>query len=185
MMMARSTIGTVVVATVVLAVAALFVAAIWAALTGRQSLGVDLGISAAAVGTAALLVGRMSRAPDIHIRVDDDQLAVGFGGWDAVWMLRREVRMPLGEIERVTVRHLDALPARWWRRRRGTAVPGLIQAGSFTARGVRELWDVRAGADVVDIRLTMSAPFRRLVLQVPSPSSTADQLRAAADRAVC
>jgi hypothetical protein len=49
----------------------------------------------------------MSRAPDTHIRVGDDQLVVGFGGWDAVWMLRREVRVPLREIERVTVPHPD------------------------------------------------------------------------------
>jgi hypothetical protein len=179
-MTVRKTTGGPAVAVAAVVAASLAVAATWAAMTDRLRLGVDLGISAIAVGAVALLVAQMSRPPHIRINVDDGQLVVSFGGWDALWMLRREVRIPLRQIEGVTVRHIDTVHARWWRRRRGTAVPGLIQAESFTARGVRELWDVRDGADVVDVQLTASAPFRRLVLEVPSPSATADMLRISA-----
>jgi hypothetical protein len=162
------------------AAASLAVAATWAAVTDRLRLGVDLGISAIAVAAVALLVAQMSRPPNIRIRIEEGQFVVRFRGWDALWTLRRELRLPLRQIEGVTVRHIDTVHARWWRRRRGTAVPGLIQAGSFTARGVRELWDVRDGADVVDIQLRASAPFRRLVLEVPSPSETVEMLRTSA-----
>ncbi len=82
------------------------------------------------------------------MQVNDDQLLVRFGGWDSLWTLRRQVRVPLGQIDQVTVREVGVLRPRWWWRLRGTDVPGVIRAGSFVARGGRELWDVRQAADV-------------------------------------
>lgn len=79
------------------------------------------------------------------------------------------VRVPLPQIEQVTVRQIGAVRPRWWWRLRGTDVPGVIRAGSFVARGGRELWDVRQGAVAVDIALAESAPFRRIRARGPGP----------------
>lgn len=133
----------------VVAAAALAVTAMWAVLTDRRDRGVDLFIAGLAVVGVALLMARVRRSPRIDLSLDDGELVVRFRGWDALWMLRREVRVPLRDIEGVSVTHVDTVHGGWWHRRRGTAVPGLIQAGSFARRRGRELWNVREGTDAV------------------------------------
>jgi len=162
-----------------LAAAALLVSGVWTMVAGQADTGIGLvsaGLAAGlALGGTALLVVQMRRTPQVDMRVNDDQLLVRFGGWDTLWTLRREVRVPLSQIRKVTVRQIGALRLRWWWRLRGTDLPGVIRAGSFMARGGRELWDVRQGAVVLDIELAESAPFRRIVLEVPDPALAAEQ----------
>lgn len=176
----RTTTGTTVRVAVLLVAVGLMGAATWAVLAGHVDAGIDLGVSALAVLGIALLVAQMRHAPHIEMRVDQEQLLIRFGGWDALWMLRRQVRVPLQQIDGVSVRHVDTRHPRWWGwwRHRGTAIAGLTRAGSFVNRGDRELWDVREGAEAVDIELADRARFRRLVLEVPDPAVAAEQLRA-------
>lgn len=50
----------------------------------------------------------------------------------------------------------------------GTALPGVIRAGSYGLRPERDLWDVRNPEQVLCIELARDAPYRRLILQVPT-----------------
>jgi hypothetical protein len=155
----------------------LLAAATWAALTSEGELALNL--SAAGVGVAVLIVllAVVRRPPVLDARVVDGELRVRFGGWDVVWTLRREIRIPLEHIRRVQVYRPENLWTGWWHRRLGTVIPGTIKAGWFRGPDERELWDVRAGADVIDIRLAHPAPMARLVLQVPDPTALADVLQ--------
>ena len=82
----------------------------------------------------------------------------------------------------MTVRRIGPLHPRWCWRLRGTDVPGVIRAGSFVASDGRELWDVRQGADAVDIELAMPARFRRIVLEVSDPAQAAERLQSSSHR---
>jgi hypothetical protein len=43
------------------------------------------------------------------------ELRVRFHGWDALWSLRREVRIPVDHITSVRVHRPDSLWSGWWR----------------------------------------------------------------------
>jgi hypothetical protein len=115
----------------------------------------------------------------LRVAVEGADLVVRFGGWDALWALRRTARVPLGQVRGARLARADEFgrldwrgvaralrhPS-WWR---GLAVPGVIQAGSFRSAAGRELWDVRTGGDVLVVELAESAPYRRLVLEVSAP----------------
>lgn len=180
--MVRRTYGVALAAVFGLAAVAFLISGVWALLTGQVEMGIGFVAGGLAFGGVALLVVETRRAPHVDMQVNDDQLLVRFGGWDTLWTLRREVRVPLGLVDQVTVREVGAIRPRWWWRLRGTDVPGVIRAGSFVARGGRELWDVRQGAVAVDIELAEPARFRRIVLEVPDPELAAEQLRASAGR---
>ena len=164
------------------AAVAFLVTGTWALLTGQGDMGIGFGAGGLALGGVALLVVQTRRAPRVDMQVNDDKLLVRFGGWDSLWTMRREVRVPLGQIVQVTVQQVGAIRPRWWWRLRGTDVPGVIRAGSFVARCGRELWDVRQGAVAVDIELAEPARFRRMVLEVPNPELAAEQLRCSPGR---
>lgn len=151
-------------------------ASIWTALTGAGEGAVDLGAAAAAVAVLALLVAAVRRPPALHARVDAGELDVRFHGWDVLWSLRREVRIPLAQITGLSVHRPESLWSGWWHRRLGTVIPGTIKAGWYGGPDGRELWDVRAGADVIDLRLAPPSPMSRLVLQVPDPHALAQLL---------
>jgi hypothetical protein len=171
--------GGVLVAVPAVLAAALAAAAISSARGGAGERALDLGIGGAALVVLALLVAAARRPPKIDVTVDDRELGVRFHGWDVVWSLRREVRIPLTQIRSVEVYRPASLWSGWWHRRLGTVVPRLIKAGWFGGAGGRELWDVRAGTDVIDIRLADASPTSRLVLQVPAPEAVAATVSAA------
>lgn len=150
-----------------------------AALAGDGDRAVDLGAGGAAVGVFTMLLVGARRPPDLDVRVGVDELDVRFCGWEVLWSLRREIRIPLDHVASVRVHRPDSLWSGWWHRRLGTVVPGAIKAGWFGARGKRELWDVRAGADVIDLQLVPPSPMSRLVLQVPDPHTLAQHLTTA------
>jgi len=172
--------GATVMAVLVTMLVVLLAAATWAALTGKSEPALNLSAADAAVAVLVVLLGVVRRPPVLDTRVVDGELRVRFGGWDVVWTLRREVRIPLDHIRSVRVYRPERLWPGWWHRRLGTLIPGTIKAGWFRGPDERELWDVRAGADVIDIYLDSPAPLSRLVLQVPDPTALAQRLTASA-----
>lgn len=157
-------------------------AAVWSAAVGRGESALDLGAAGAAVAALAVLLAAVRRPPTIDVRLVADELCVRFRGWDAVWSLRREIRLPIEHVQAVRVDRPTSLWSGWWHRRLGTVLPGFIKAGWFGGRGNRELWDVRAGAEVVDLRIAPASPVSRLVLQVPDPDALARDVLAARSR---
>ncbi|MFC7363303.1 hypothetical protein [Nocardioides astragali] len=157
----------------------LVAAATWSALTGEAELALDLGAGGAAVAVLTVLLAAVRRPPDIDVGVVAGELTVRFHRWDVLWSLRREVRIPLEQIRSVRVCRPESLLRGWWHRRLGTVVPGIIKAGWFGGAGGRELWDVRTGAEVIDVCLAATRPMSRLVLQVRDPDALARTLTAA------
>ncbi len=156
----------------------LFAGAVVATARGKLELGFDTfvgSVAAAAIGVALLM---MKGAPAVGLTVEGGELTLRFGGWDRLWTLRKVVRVPVTTVRSVSISRLnDVAPEKYQRMHRGTALPGLIRAGSANTSGGAELWDVRADAgDVLCIDLTDPAPYRRIVLQVPDPKDTRDSL---------
>ena len=147
--------------------------------------GIDLVLTAVAVGLVGVLLEAMRHPPRIDVDVQDGELIVRPRGWDTLWCLTRSVTVPSAAVDSVTVTSVQDLtrgqPWRVWSRgRKGVAIPGLIRAGTILGRDGREFWDLRENAtEVVRIDAQASAPYRRMVLQTPDPETTARTLRAA------
>ena len=171
--------GFIVMAVLVTLLVVLASASGWSALAGDGERAVDLGAAAAAVAVLAVLLAAVRRPPVLDARVVAGELAVRFHGLDVLWSLRRDIRIPLDHVVSVRVHRPASLWSGWWHRRLGTVIPATIKAGWFGGRDERELWDVRAGADVIDLRLAPPSPMSRLVLQIPDPHALARLLRTA------
>jgi hypothetical protein len=151
-----------------------------AAARGWLERGVGLLLAGVVMAGFAVLAAQVNRDPDLNVRAAPDgrELVVRFGGWDALWTLRREVRVRTADLTAVgtiPVAQLDR--NRRTSAVRGTLFPGVIQAGSFTDAHGRQLWDIRASGDALLIDLGPEAEYRRMALQVPEPHEAARQLR--------
>jgi len=141
-----------------------------------------LSVLARLVAAGAVAVGlawALRRPPQVTATVSRDELTLRFHGWDAFWALRREVVVPLHQVQRVDAVPLSQVPRPTVWFRIGTDLPGVIRAGSFGRGSSRELWDVRRGGRVVLVELRPGLPYQRVVLQVADPDAIAEQLRAA------
>jgi len=156
--MTRRSPGSTMMAALVSLATVLAAVATWAAGAGNVELALDLAAGAAAVAFVAVLLAALRRPPVLDVVVVADELGVRFGGWDVVWSLRREVRIPLRQIASVRVYRPEDLWSGWWHRRLNAVIPGTIKAGWFGGPDGRELWDVRAGSDVIDVRLAPGSP---------------------------
>lgn len=133
------------------------------------------------VGSLALLAVMLSgmwRKPRIEIAVDGGDLVVRPRGLDVLWTLHGCLRVPLGQVRGVAVAPLAQVP-REGLRLPGSALPGVIRAGSFGLPPRRDFWDVRRANEILwlDLAPEAGAPYRRLILQVDDPRRTAHQLR--------
>jgi hypothetical protein len=147
--------------------------------------GIDLVLTAVAVGLVGVLLEAMRHPPRIDIGVQEGELIVRPRRWDTLWCLTRSVTVPSAAVDTVTVTSVqDPTPGQPWRvssrGRKGVAIPGLIRAGTILGRDGREFWDIRENAtEVVRIDAEPSAPYRHLILQTPDPETTARTLRVA------
>lgn len=123
-----------------------------------------------------LAVLNMRRPTRLDIRVDAGQLIIHFRGWDAFYCLRRRLEVPVTAVEGVGVYDRTVIPAEGLRLP-GTALPGVIRAGSYGTGPSRDFWDVRTGQRLLVIQLKPGAKYRRLVLEVPDPRQTMLDLR--------
>jgi hypothetical protein len=137
-----------------------------------------VGLLPAAVLIVALvpLLRATRRPPVVSVWVADDRLCVRFGGWDALWVMRRGVSIPVAQVQGVAVAPLSRIP-REGLKLPGASIPGVIRAGVWVRAGNRDLWDVRTAERVLWIELQPGAPYRRLILQPPDVHATALELR--------
>ncbi len=95
-------------------------------------------------------------------------------GLHRLWALKREVRIPRGQLKHVQAGVAEDARARLWRSVRlpGTSVPGLITAGSYRSEGRWTFWDVVGkGAHAVTLR-TEGHRYAELVVDVAEPQAT-------------
>lgn len=130
------------------------------------------------VSVVAAALSATRRPACVRLTISDGALHVEFLGWDAVWLLRRRIVVPVGQVRGLTVARQDRVP-REGRKLPGANVPGVIRAGVWVARPNRDVWDVRRAEHVLWIELEPDADFRRFVLEVPDPHAAALELRPA------
>jgi hypothetical protein len=116
------------------------------------------------------------------VSIDGDELSIDIQRLDKVWTLTSRISVPLAHVRGATadpgmVREPKGV------RRPGTHIPGVLVAGSFEQDGERVFWDVHDMAKAVVIELAEGEKYRRLVIQVEDPRSTADFIEQAVSRA--
>lgn len=115
-----------------------------------------------------MAVSVVVEGPDVVIRMD---------GWDAVWAIAKEVRIPLAQVETVDVVRRADVSLRGLLRWGGTGVPGLLYAGRFRNTRRREFWFVRRGAWVLVLCCVPGAPYDRVVVEVDDPHAALVAIR--------
>ncbi|MCC6557143.1 MAG: hypothetical protein IT372_29675 [Polyangiaceae bacterium] len=114
----------------------------------------------------------------MQLVMDADRLELSLEGLEHLWAFKlAPVSVPLAHITRAEA----ALPPSSWRdiRAPGTAVPGLIKAGTYyTPRG-RELWYVVRSRvkEPLTIELT-GERYRRIVISIEDARGWADRINA-------
>ncbi|MCI3273535.1 hypothetical protein [Streptomyces cylindrosporus] len=114
--------------------------------------------------------------------VKGDDLVVRLAWWEKAAVRRRDVRVPLAAVRRVTVE------PDWWRALRGIqeqgrCVPGALCLGTRRHQGGTDFVAVRPGRPVVCLELWPSAPFRLLAVAARDEAEgrdLADRLRRSA-----
>lgn len=115
--------------------------------------------------------------PDqVRIGVIGDELVVRPKGAMAFWAFKNEVRVPIASITDVGVADRRDPPSGL--RSPGSAVPGLVRAGTYRRREGRTIWFVGRAARVVVIETDIKKP-RRIVAEVADPEAAVLALRAA------
>ena len=108
-----------------------------------------------------------------NLAIDGGDLLVTLPGWDALWAMKRELRVPLRAV--VGVRHDPVLASQWPRGLRvpGSHLPGLLTAGSYWQPGrpgTWTFWSVRHPQRAIVVDLD-AGHYRRLVLEVADPDA--------------
>jgi hypothetical protein len=110
-----------------------------------------------------------------EVAIVGDRLRVRLSGWDRVWALKREIEVPLSQVRSVEPAPPGLHPRGL--RAPGSHLPGVITAGTYRRRSGKEFWSVRSKSRAVVIDLAEGASYDRLVLQVPDPNATLNEIR--------
>ncbi|MGH3344653.1 MAG: hypothetical protein ACRDPK_17655 [Carbonactinosporaceae bacterium] len=122
----------------------------------------------------------------VDVLVAPDGLVARVRGVDQLWAFRRNIRVPMHQIDAVRVMSRAAARAELpWVRAPGSYLPGLVIAGSYwhLRRRRRQFWCVHRAAEVlvIDVR----SVTERLVLQVVDPWAAARDIGHARARVAC
>lgn len=106
--------------------------------------------------------------PLASVTVEGPDVVVRPSGWAAFWSLRRSVRFPVSSVRAVRVGVPRREAPRGFRSP-GTALPGVMVAGTMRTFSARRFWLVgRAPAvTVVELDRSPTCPFDALVLELP------------------
>jgi len=118
----------------------------------------------------------------VDITIHGDRVAFRVEGLDKLWSFRSELDIPLAHI--VGVDFSPEQVGTWWHGLKvlGTDVPGFFAAGTFFYRGELVFWDVRHPEQTIIVSLAHER-YKKLIVEVENPASTAVRLRDAINRA--
>jgi hypothetical protein len=120
----------------------------------------------------------VGRPPRNRLTIQDNALRIQLGVWDKLYCCRSDVVVAIADVEGVTVSPRRLVAASGIRLP-GTAIPGLVRAGSYGRGSARDFWNVRRADVLLVIQMRPGAPYRRLVVEVTDPSAIARDLRPA------
>lgn len=114
----------------------------------------------------------------MQLVMDADRLELSLEGLERLWAFKlAPIAVPLAHIARAEAK----LPSRTWRQIRapGTAVPGLIKAGTYHTPGGREFWYVVRSRSKRPLTIELEGErYQRLVLSVDDAPGWAARLNA-------
>ncbi len=118
----------------------------------------------------------------VAIDVVGDELVVSMSSWDRIWTLRRSISVPTASVTRIDVAFRQPLMEQAGLRVRGSSIPGLILAGTYTVwssfrqhEGERQFWLVQRATEVLVIETDLVRPSR-LVVEVDDPYAQRQRL---------
>jgi len=113
----------------------------------------------------------------VEVTTADGTVTLTPRGLMRVWAFRRRISIPLRSIRSVRVAP-DARELPKGLRLPGTAIPGLILAGTFLKRGEWSFYALRDGKDVLLLELDEHR-YRRVVIQTRDPFAVAQRITSA------
>ena len=103
------------------------------------------------------------------LALEDDQVVISIDGWDKLFSLKGEVTFPKSSITSAYAYNETISPP--WLKNPGTAIPGVIMAGTFQNLGDRkEFWCTKFKGNTVVIDLDHET-YTRVVCDLPSDES--------------
>ncbi len=106
------------------------------------------------------------------IQIVDHQVTIHLSGWDKFFALKGHVSVPIASITHVDRYQTSLLPP--WLKSPGTAVPGLVMAGTFrNLTGRKEFWCTyfKGNTLVIDLQ---NAAYDRIVVDLPKDQAVED-----------
>ena len=116
------------------------------------------------------------------VEITGAELVVQVQGFDRVFALKSEIRVPLEHV--VGAESGQESAANWFHgiRAPGTSVPGVIVAGTFYWHGECAFYDVHHAEKAVAIMLR-DEKYQRLIVEVDDPAATIAAINAAVPKA--
>ena len=117
----------------------------------------------------------------VNVSVEDGRAIFAVEGMHKLWSMRSRIEIPLDHITNVEVNHEQV--GNWWHGFKliGTDMPGLFAAGTFYYHGEMVFWDVHDTTHTIIVSLDHER-YKKLIVEVADPQSTAATLNAAAGR---
>ena len=113
-----------------------------------------------------------------EISITRQTVRIKISGWDKIWSFKGSLAIPVNSIRSVC-RHDGKLKPPMLRCP-GTALPGVIIAGTYYGKGRKEFWNTRfRGAVVFDLE---KAEYTRIVVDVEQPERTIAEVEAMLSR---
>ncbi|MEO8898918.1 MAG: hypothetical protein ABI352_09080 [Candidatus Dormibacter sp.] len=111
------------------------------------------------------------------VEVTDELLAVHVTGVDRILAFTSTITIPLAHVTAITQDATEAAKAFHGLRLPGTAIPGVLTAGSFLKSGEWTFWDVHDPGNAVVISL-IHEHYSQLVVGVDDPATTVEAVSA-------
>jgi hypothetical protein len=118
-----------------------------------------------------------------EIELTPTRLIVHVRGLERVLTFKSQLEIPLTHVITAEIAPISGEEWASWSvlRAAGTALPGIIRAGSFLQRGEWVFWDVRSPEKAVTIQLA-DEHYVKLVVEVADPVATATAITEAIRR---
>lgn len=101
------------------------------------------------------------------IEIEGELLVLRVQGFDRLWVLRKEIRVPLSSIEAVEVNYRPHWVELGFRGPGLDAMGRLV--GTFRVKDVRNFWSFVGTGPVLEIRFAETEHFRNFYISVPDP----------------
>jgi hypothetical protein len=112
----------------------------------------------------------------VEVVVAEREVRVAFHGADALWSSSRGITIPVARLRGARViSRLEANRECSKLRLPGTALPGVLRAGSYGRGDDRQLWCVHRAEQVLALDL-VGRPYCRVVLEVTDPAELARRI---------